>query len=224
MTYVLAVVLGVAAGVLAGMFGVGGGILFVPTLVALGLSQHDATGTSLLAIIPTALVGTWRQARYENVRGRAALVIGIAAAAAAQGGAAVAETLSGPTLRKLFAGLLVLVAVWLVPWLRWLGLGVFGFAVIALPLLFPVPLGARAACWLADNKASAAHRLEIWSFVAEHIWQRPIAASEVAVAACACQLHSSRSKGTMTIPPPTPNNALKNPATRPMRTSRTLVS
>jgi uncharacterized membrane protein YfcA len=110
MSYVLAVVLGVVAGVLAGMFGVGGGILFVPTLVALGLSQHDATGTSLLAIIPTALVGTWRQARYGNVRGRAALVIGVAAAGAAQGGAALAESLSGPTLRRLFAGLLVLVA------------------------------------------------------------------------------------------------------------------
>jgi uncharacterized membrane protein YfcA len=110
-TYVLAVALGLVAGVFAGMFGVGGGILFVPTLVALGLSQHDATGTSLLAIIPTALVGTWRQARYGNVRWRGALVIGIAAAAAAQGGAAVAEALSGPTLRKLFAGLLVVVAV-----------------------------------------------------------------------------------------------------------------
>ena len=111
MTYVLAVALGLVAGVLAGMFGVGGGILFVPTLVALGLSQHDAIGTSLLAIIPTALVGTWRQARYGNVRWKGAAVIGIAAAAAAQGGAALAESLSGPTLRKLFAGLLVLVAV-----------------------------------------------------------------------------------------------------------------
>jgi uncharacterized membrane protein YfcA len=111
MSYVLAVVLGLAAGVLAGMFGVGGGILFVPTLVALGLSQHDATGTSLLAIIPTALVGTWRQARYGNVRLRSALVIGIAAAVAAQGGTAVAESLSGAVLRKLFAALLVLVAV-----------------------------------------------------------------------------------------------------------------
>ena len=111
MTYVLAVALGLAAGVLAGMFGVGGGILFVPTLVALGLSQHDAIGTSLLAIIPTALVGTWRQARYGNVRWKGAAVIGIAAAAAAQGGAALAEALSGQTLRKLFAGLLVLVAV-----------------------------------------------------------------------------------------------------------------
>jgi uncharacterized membrane protein YfcA len=110
-TYAVAIVLGLAAGVLAGMFGVGGGILFVPTLVALGLDHHDATGTSLLAIIPTALVGTWRQSRYGNVRWRGALVIGVAAAAAAQGGVALAEALSDATLRRLFAGFLVLVAV-----------------------------------------------------------------------------------------------------------------
>jgi uncharacterized membrane protein YfcA len=109
-TYVLAVVLGLAAGVLAGMFGVGGGILFVPTLIALGLDHHDALGTSLLAIIPTALVGTWRQSTYGNVRWRAAAVLGLAAAASAQGGVALAEALSDATLRRLFAGLLVLVA------------------------------------------------------------------------------------------------------------------
>jgi uncharacterized membrane protein YfcA len=111
MTYALAILLGLVAGVLAGMFGVGGGILFVPTLVALGLDHHDATGTSLLAIIPTVLVGTWRQSRYGNVRWRGALVIGLAAAVAAQGGVALAEALSDATLRRLFAGLLVLVAV-----------------------------------------------------------------------------------------------------------------
>lgn len=111
MTYVLAVVLGLAAGVLAGMFGVGGGVLFVPTLVALGLDHHDATGTSLLAIVPTAVVGTWRQSRYGNVRWRAGVVLGLAAAASAQGGVALAEALSDATLRRLFAGLLVLVAV-----------------------------------------------------------------------------------------------------------------
>lgn len=111
MTYVLAVLLGLAAGVLAGMFGVGGGILFVPTLVALGLDQHDAIGTSLLAIIPTVLVGTWRQARYGNVRWRAAVVLGVAAAVSAQAGVVLAEALSGSTLRRLFAGLLVVVAV-----------------------------------------------------------------------------------------------------------------
>ena len=110
MTYVLAVVLGLLAGVLAGMFGVGGGILFVPTLIALGLDHHEALGTSLLAIIPTALVGTWRQSRYDNVRWRAAALLGLAAAASAQGGVALAEALSDATLRRLFAGLLVLVS------------------------------------------------------------------------------------------------------------------
>jgi uncharacterized membrane protein YfcA len=109
-TYLLAVVLGLGAGVLAGMFGVGGGILFVPTLIALGLDHHEAIGTSLLAIIPTALVGTWRQGRYGNLRLRAALILGLAAAAAAQGGVVLAESLSDGTLRRLFAGLLVLVA------------------------------------------------------------------------------------------------------------------
>jgi uncharacterized membrane protein YfcA len=111
MTIALALVLGLIAGVAAGLFGVGGGILFVPALVAIGLSQHDATGTSLLAIIPTAVVGTWRQYRYGNVRWRAGLVIGLAAAAAAQGGVALAERLADQTLRRLFAALLVVIAV-----------------------------------------------------------------------------------------------------------------
>ena len=75
-TIVLAVCLGLAAGVLSGLFGVGGGILFVPTLVALGLGQVEAAATSLLAIIPTAAVGTWRQARYGNLRVRPALILG----------------------------------------------------------------------------------------------------------------------------------------------------
>ena len=110
MTIALAIVLGLVAGVFAGLFGVGGGILFVPMLVALGLSQHEATGTSLLAILPTVVAGTWRQQRYGNVRWRVALVIGLASAASAQGGVALAEALPERTLRRLFAALLVLVA------------------------------------------------------------------------------------------------------------------
>jgi uncharacterized membrane protein YfcA len=109
-TVALALVLGLFAGVLAGLFGVGGGILFVPTLLLLGLDTHEAVGTSLLAIIPTFAAGTWRQARYGNVRWRAAATIGIAAAVSAQGGAYVAHLLGGATLRRLFAGLLVLTA------------------------------------------------------------------------------------------------------------------
>lgn len=110
MTYAAAVILGVAAGVLAGLFGVGGGILFVPTLLALGLTQVHAEATSLLAIIPTVLVGVWRQNRYGNVRRRAALTIGAASVGAAVGGAALAVSLPESVLRRLFAALLLVTA------------------------------------------------------------------------------------------------------------------
>ena len=108
---VLAVVLGLAAGVLAGLFGVGGGILFVPTLtLALGLTQLHAQASSLLAIIPTVVAGTWRQQRYGNVRWRPAIVIGIAAIGGVEGGVALAETLPEHALRRLFGVLMLLVA------------------------------------------------------------------------------------------------------------------
>jgi uncharacterized protein len=109
-TVALALLLGVAAGVLAGSFGVGGGILFVPTLVALGLTQLEAEATSLLAILPTALVGTWRQRRYGNVRLRAALVVGLASIGGAVVGVQVATALPEDVLRRLFALLLLGVA------------------------------------------------------------------------------------------------------------------
>lgn len=110
MTYVLAVVLGVAAGVLSGLFGVGGGILFVPILVALGLTQVHAEASSLLAIIPTVIVGVWRQQRYGNVRWRPAALIGVASIMAAVGGAQLAVSIPESTLRRLFAVLMLGVA------------------------------------------------------------------------------------------------------------------
>ena len=110
MTYVAAGLLGVGAGALAGMFGVGGGVLFVPTLVALGLTQVHAEATSLLAIVPAVLLGVWRQQTYGNVRWRAAVTIGIASAAAAIGGAALALALPSADLERIFAVLLILTA------------------------------------------------------------------------------------------------------------------
>ena len=106
MTSALAILLGAVAGVLAGLFGVGGGILFVPTLTWLGLTQLHAEATSLLAIIPTVLVGVWRQNRYGHLRVRPAIVIGVASIGAAVGGVQLAETLPEHVLRKLFAVLL----------------------------------------------------------------------------------------------------------------------
>jgi hypothetical protein len=109
-TYVFAVVLGVVAGVLAGMFGVGGGVLFVPTLTWLGLTQLHAEASSLLAIIPTVIVGVWRHERFGNVRWKPAAAIGLASVGAAVGGAQLAESLPESTLRRLFAVLLLFTA------------------------------------------------------------------------------------------------------------------
>jgi len=109
-TIIGAVLLGFAAGVLAGFFGVGGGILFVPTLVGLGLSQLDAEATSLLAILPTVAAGTWRQRRYGNVRLRSALVLGLASIGGVAVGVQIATSLPEDTLRRLFALLLLGVA------------------------------------------------------------------------------------------------------------------
>ena len=115
MDIALLLLLGFAAGVLAGLFGVGGGILFVPTLVLVAdLSQLEAEATSLLAIIPAAVAGTWQQQRYGNVRWRAVLVVAAAAIAGVEAGVRVAEALSEDVLRRLFAVLMIAVAAQLV--------------------------------------------------------------------------------------------------------------
>jgi uncharacterized membrane protein YfcA len=112
-----AICLGLAAGVLSGVFGVGGGILFVPTLLLLGLGQVEAAATSLLAIVPTAAAGTLRQRAYGNLRPRTALAVGAASIVGAELGVQLATRLDEDVIRRAFGILLVLVA------LR-LGLGV----------------------------------------------------------------------------------------------------
>lgn len=113
-TIALAVCLGLAAGVLSGLFGVGGGILFVPTLIALGLGQLEAQATSLLAILPTVTAGAVNQYRYGHFRARPALVVGIASIVGVEVGARIATSLSDSVLRRLFAVLLFGVAAQLV--------------------------------------------------------------------------------------------------------------
>ena len=107
---VAALVLGLGSGILSGLFGVGGGILFVPTLVLLGLGQVEAAATSLLAIMPTAAVGAWRQRAYGNVRARAALVVGLASVAGAALGVQIATRIDESLLRRLFGLLMIGVA------------------------------------------------------------------------------------------------------------------
>lgn len=109
-TIALALALGLVAGVMSGLFGVGGGILFVPLLIALGLGQVDAAATSLLAVVPTAAVGAARQARYGNLRLRSALVVGAASIAGVAIGVQIATALPEAVLRRLFGVLLIAVA------------------------------------------------------------------------------------------------------------------
>lgn len=102
---------GLVAGVLAGLFGVGGGILFVPTLtLVLGLTQIHAEASSLLAILPTAAAGAWQQRRYGNVRWRASLVLALGAIAGVEAGVQIAEALPEHVLRRLFGVLMLAVA------------------------------------------------------------------------------------------------------------------
>lgn len=112
---VLALVLGVGAGVLAGLFGVGGGILFVPTLtLVIGLSQVAAEGTSLLAIIPVALVGSYRNDKVGLVRWWDAAALGIFSVATGIAGAYIADVAPERVLRIGFAIVLMATAVQLI--------------------------------------------------------------------------------------------------------------
>ena len=110
-TVLLAIAIGLVAGALGGLFGVGGGIVFVPSLVLFfGLGQVEAEATSLLAILPVVATGAWRQHRYGNVRWRAAGVIGLTAVVGVELGVLTAKALPEATLRRLFAALVLLVA------------------------------------------------------------------------------------------------------------------
>jgi uncharacterized membrane protein YfcA len=108
---IVAAILGACAGILSGLLGVGGGILFVPALaLVLGLPEVRAEATSLLAIIPVALVGAFRQYRYGNVHLRDGVILGILSALGVGGGVALANVLSGRALKLIFAVFMVLVA------------------------------------------------------------------------------------------------------------------
>jgi uncharacterized membrane protein YfcA len=115
MEYVAAAALGFLGGMLGGLVGVGGGVLFVPALVIfLDQSQVEAESTSLFAIVFVAALGAYRQYGYGNVRLRDGLVMGACGLAGVAGGVAIANAVSGRTLELMFAALALLIAAQLV--------------------------------------------------------------------------------------------------------------
>jgi hypothetical protein len=101
-----ALAIGFAAGIVSGMVGVGGGVLFVPGLVLfLDESQLRAESTSLLAIVVVALVGAWRQHGYGNVRVRDGVIVGLLSPLGVALGAVLANAVPERALELSFAGL-----------------------------------------------------------------------------------------------------------------------
>jgi len=115
----LLVVVGVVTGILAGLLGVGGGIIMVPAMMMIfGIPPVIAKGTSLGVIIPTSIMGTWRNRTKKNVDFRAAAIVGVAGVLAAIAGGTLSARMSDTLSNVLFATLLTVVAVRLLLQLR----------------------------------------------------------------------------------------------------------
>ena len=111
MSELLAALLGLVGGLLGGLLGVGGGIVFVPALVIfMDQTQVEAEATSLLAIVPVAIMATWRQTRYGNVRLKEGLLVGALSPVGVGVGVVVANEVSQRALELGFAALALLIA------------------------------------------------------------------------------------------------------------------
>jgi uncharacterized membrane protein YfcA len=103
--------IGLAAGMLAGLLGIGGGVLMVPAMVLIaGFDQHVAQGTSLLVIIPAAALGSFTHHRRGRMALREAAVLGVGGVIGAIVGSTTALALDEDVLRRLFAVLILVVA------------------------------------------------------------------------------------------------------------------
>jgi uncharacterized protein len=111
MSSIAAAIMGFAGGMVGGLLGVGGGVLFVPALVIfMDETQVRAEATSLLAIVPVALVAVWRQVGYSNVRVREGLIIGVLSPLGVGIGVVTSNTIPQRALELTFAGLALLIA------------------------------------------------------------------------------------------------------------------
>ena len=115
-TLLVLVLIGVAAGLLSGFVGVGGGILIVPALVwGLGFTQHQAIGTSLgVLLLPVGILAVMNYHRSGNLDWWAALVIGATFVVGAYFGSKLSLTLPPATVKKVFGGVMIIAALKLI--------------------------------------------------------------------------------------------------------------
>jgi len=105
--------LGILVGVAASFTGLGGGFVVVPLLVALGYTPQRAVGTSFAAILLVGLSSLAGHAKLAEVDWRAGLLLGVGGVVGAQVGPRLLQHLSGPAFQKVFACVLLALAVWM---------------------------------------------------------------------------------------------------------------
>lgn len=113
MTWFLVSVLGLLAGVISGLFGVGGAVVIIPGLILITkMPQHTAHGTSLAALLlPVGLLGVMEYAKREQVRWGYAAVVAVGLLIGAYFGARLAGSIQDQTLRRMFGGFLALISI-----------------------------------------------------------------------------------------------------------------
>lgn len=109
---IILIVIGILSGILAGVFGVGGAIVVIPALVfILGLSQHEAQGTSLAFMLPpVGILATWNYWKAGHVNWKIALVLSLTFVVGAYLGSKLTINISDRTLRRMFGVLLIVMA------------------------------------------------------------------------------------------------------------------
>jgi uncharacterized membrane protein YfcA len=112
MTWALVSVLGLVAGVISGLFGVGGAVVIIPGLVIITkMQQHTAHGTSLAALLlPVGLLGVLEYSKRQQVSWGYAAVVACGLLIGAYFGARLAGTIPDATLKRWFGGFLLLIS------------------------------------------------------------------------------------------------------------------
>ena len=110
---IVLIVIGILSGMLAGVFGVGGAIIVIPALVfILGLSQHEAQGTSLAFMLPpVGILATWNYWKAGHVNWKIALILSVTFVLGAYLGSHLSLNISDRSLRRIFGVLMIVVAV-----------------------------------------------------------------------------------------------------------------
>ncbi len=111
-TILILLAIGLVAGVLSGMIGIGGGIVMVPAMVYfLGLDQHTAQGTSLaMMLLPVGILGVYNYYNQGNVEVKHALVLAITFVVGGYFGSKYSLSVDQSLLKKIFGGIMMLVA------------------------------------------------------------------------------------------------------------------